>query len=166
MNSSDIQENGVSQLSWDISPLEYQIAVVWYCYRANWEGKVTGDDTEEMRDGKPTMRLSFKPCLGVRDRRLTIIGVMKSDWFSWHRFHWMIPMEMDRQIGGGQIDKKPDWKSQGDSLRYYFHSPKKMIRIPNPGVFNSSRITGSAGELWKLQIPVLMIAPFKNCSSW
>ena len=62
--------------------MEYQIAVLWYCYRANWEGKVTGDDVEEMGDGKLTMRLSFKPCLGVRDRRLTTIGAMKSDWFS------------------------------------------------------------------------------------
>ena len=47
-------------------------------------------------------------------------------------------MEMDRQIGGGQIKKKPDWKSQSDSLGDYFHSPKKMIRIPNPVVLNSS----------------------------
>ena len=77
----------------------------------------------------------------------------------------MIPMEMDRQIGGGQIKKKPDWKSQSDSLGDYFHSPKKMIRIPNPVVLNSSWITESAGEFWKLQIPVLMIAPFKNCST-
>lgn len=59
------------------------MAVLWYCYRANWEGKVTGYDIEEMGDGKLTMRLSFKPCLGVRDRRITTIGAMKSDLFSW-----------------------------------------------------------------------------------
>ena len=77
----------------------------------------------------------------------------------------MIPMEMERQIAGGQMEKKPDWKSQSDSLGDYFHSPKTMIRTPNPVVLNSTWIIESAGELWKLQIPVLMIAPFKNCSS-
>lgn len=47
-------------------------------------------------------------------------------------------MEMERQIGGGQMEKKPDWKSQSDSLGDYFHSPKMMIRTPNPVVLNSS----------------------------
>lgn len=57
-----------------------------------------GDDSQEMGGRKPTLRLSFKPCLGVRVRRLTTMGVMESDWFLWK------PASLKDSPGNGQTD--------------------------------------------------------------